>query len=853
MDLQTTLKNAQSPDLLIRTNAEQQLSYAIEQQYGEFVYALCSDLVNEGNPEGNRQLAGLYLKNLMTAQDESILETKKEKWFNCDPNLKEQIKAGFLQVLLSPVKTVYRTGAQIVAAFGAVDVVTGQWPQLLPTLLHNVTSSEAPIHAKISSLEALGYMCEEMDPNEIEKHVVDMILNTIVDGMRSDRENDIRKAAVTALCNSLHFTEKNFEIEEERTAIMQVVCEATQCNDVQVRIKAFECIATIAELYYGKLGQYMEAIFQLTSAAITTDDSLVGQKAIEFWSTVCDTEADLVEALSEGAELDVPYLRIAEQAADQVVPILLGALTKQEEDLSDDSWNISMAAAACIESLAKAIEDKIVDLVIPFIRENISASNWRLKEASIMAFSCIMDGPSGDKLTPIVASALSIIMDCFRDESPQVRDTATWTVARICQFHTAALSVEIIPTLMNGLVSALDDEHSQVSAQGCNAIFRLAEACSESADDDSNLLSQYMSVLLQKLLTVTNRDDWDTNNLRSSAYEAVNMLVESSAKDMEATIRMLYEEALNRLEVTFHSHTDHQEKMQLQSMCCSLIGQCIQKLPTEDITPYADRTMTLTLQVFTTKGAIAHEDAFMMVGYLAEKLEDNFGRYIQHFMPALMTGLRNVEEYQVCTCAIGAVGDICRGLGRSIAPYCDDIVRALLELLQSQSLTRIVKPQVIGVFADIAMALESDFQRYATLVFEMLQQAGGVPITTNDEEIVEYINSLREAILESYTGIIQGLRGENQQEVIMPFLDKILEFVGRCGNDSLDPDLRSYGVVKAIIALLGDLGVFVGSYARPLLMQPFVNQLLNEYAQDEEVSKLVTYTREVITKIQRTK
>lgn len=53
------------------------------------------------------------------------------------------------------------------------------------------------------------------------------------------------------------------------------------------------------------------------------------------------------------------------------------------------------------------------------------------------------------------------------------------------------------------------------------------------------------------------------------------------------------------------------------------------------------------------------------------------------------------------------------------------------------------------------MALESEFQRYAALVFEMLQQAGGVSITTNDEEIIEYINSLRESILEAYTGIIQ--------------------------------------------------------------------------------------------------
>jgi importin subunit beta-1 len=67
----------------------------------------------------------------------------------------------------------------------------------------------------------------------------------------------------------------------------------------------------------------------------------------------------------------------------------------------------------------------------------------------------------------------------------------------------------------------------------------------------------------------------------------------------------------------------------------------------------------------------------------------------------------------------------------------------------------IVKPQVLAVFADIAMAIEVDFQRYAPLVLSMLQQAGEVTITTTDEEIIEYINSLREAILEAYAGIIQ--------------------------------------------------------------------------------------------------
>lgn len=39
---------------------------------------------------------------------------------------------------------------------------------------------------------------------------------------------------------------------------MQVVCEATQNQDVQVQVGAFECLVRIMTLYYDKMGFYME-------------------------------------------------------------------------------------------------------------------------------------------------------------------------------------------------------------------------------------------------------------------------------------------------------------------------------------------------------------------------------------------------------------------------------------------------------------------------------------------------------------------------------------------------------------------------------------------------------------------
>jgi importin subunit beta-1 len=109
------------------------------------------------------------------------------------------------------------------------------------------------------------------------------------------------------------------------------------------------------------------------------------------------------------------------------------------------------------------------------------------------------------------------------------------------------------------------------------------------------------------------------------------------------------------------------------------------------------------------------------------------------------------------TICVGVVGDLCRALGKEIIQVCDNIMVLLLELLQSQVVNRAVKPFVISLFSDICLAIEGDFDRYTGVIMGILKQAGEVNLSpvTDDEELVEYINKLRNSILEAYTGILQ--------------------------------------------------------------------------------------------------
>ena len=240
------------------------------------------------------------MKNLLSARDSDAAAEKKRRWYTIvDSNSRLQIKAASLNVLKSPAPGAAHTGAQVVAKIGAIELQEKQWPELLNLLLENMTVADIADGdlLKTSTLEALGYMCEELEDESVDQLQTNQILTAIVDGMREDRIDTVRIAAAQALLNSLIFTRHNFDNEAERTMIMQVICSATKSPNERLRVIAFESLARVASLYYEKLPQYIEALFTLTLTAIQHDkEEQVSMMAIEFWSTLCEEEIDIIEA-----------------------------------------------------------------------------------------------------------------------------------------------------------------------------------------------------------------------------------------------------------------------------------------------------------------------------------------------------------------------------------------------------------------------------------------------------------------------------------------------------------------------------------------------------------------------------
>jgi importin subunit beta-1 len=576
----------------------------------------------------------------------------------------------------------------VIGAFGAIDVPHNLWPALLPTLFQNISSLDTSNTTKVASLEALGYMCDAMK-EKVDDLIVNQILGSIIEGMRNDRPDEIRLAAITALNNSIEFTDSNFEKENERNALMTAICEATQSKLVKIRERAFECCATVAEFHYDKLQPYVETLYNLTMRAIQTDESTVGMQALEFWTAIAIEEAELFENISDGIENSSALLNIIKQASPTLIPLVLECMTKQEEDNDDENaWNISAAAAVLLESIASIIRDEVVPLTLPFIIQNINNSNWRFKEAAILAFGEILDGPSDDKIGPLVREAMPVLLTCLQDRHPLTRESTAWTIGKICQLHWASLGPELKQPMVESLSITLGDRVERVISRICFAFHAIGEACFDQCDAPSNFLSNVIVSIIPKLFAVATRQDLENENLANDAFEALNKMIQNSAIDSHPFLIQLLHETLNRLEQCLLPNIDIQNRSNLQAYLCTVIAEIVFKLTFEEFGAFADRTMQLLLQVFQSRGASAHEDAFLAIGNVVDNLKENFIKYMPYLHAQLLNGLNNLEEHQVCAVAIGVVGDCCRALGASILPYCDEIMKSLLTLLQSQSLKR---------------------------------------------------------------------------------------------------------------------------------------------------------------------
>uniref|UniRef100_A0A915Q815 Importin subunit beta-1/Transportin-1-like TPR repeats domain-containing protein n=1 Tax=Setaria digitata TaxID=48799 RepID=A0A915Q815_9BILA len=269
----------------------------------------------------------------------------------------------------------------------------------------------------------------------------------------------------------------------------------------------------------------------------------------------------------------------------------------------------------------------------------------------------------------------------------------------------------------------------------------------------------------------------------------------------------------------------------LESLVCATLQSVLRKMRPED-TPYiGDAIMQGLLQIMQRCagkecGGVM-EDALMAVSTLIGALGCQFATYLDVFKPFLVAGLQNHEEGQVCSAAIGVLVDLCRALEASLMPHLDEFMGLLFQIVQSDKIDRLVKPAVLSCFGDVALAIGPNFTRYYEYVMAVLVMALSTAKVEDPEDYdnVEYVEQLRESCVEAYTGIVQGMRTTQNNE-LQQLRDQIQNMLGLIELIATSNSPNS--LIGAASGLLGDLVMSFGEQILPYVDNQNISAMLTK-------------------------
>ena len=507
-------------------------------------------------------------------------------------------------------------------------------------------------------------------------------------------------------------------------------------------------------------------------------------------------------------------------------------MCRQDEDAGDDEYNVSRAAYQALQLYAQCVQGDVIPPVVAFVEENIRNEDWRRRDAAVAAFGAIMDGPEPNVLEPLIKQALPVLLGMMEDSSVSVRDSTAYALGRVCECCPEVLDPDVhlqplISCLFNGLASS-----PKIASSCCWALMNVADRFAGEPGAQVNPLSKHFQDSIKSLLAVTERQDAD-NQLRTAGYEVLNSFVMNSANDSLPMVANLSDVIIQRLEHTIPMQqqvVSTEDRILLEEMQTSLVSvilAIIQRFEA-DIKPQGDRIMGVLLQVLQSVGAksTVPDVVFAAVGAIASALEEDFIKYLEAFMPSLISALSNQEEVGLCSMAIGLVSDISRALNEKIQPYCDTFMNHLLTVLRSG--TNQLKPAILETFGDIAQAIGTKFDTYLSTVGQVLQQASSVTTSSDlSYDMVDYIVSLREGIMDAWGGILITYKGKPEIVQLQPFVESIfqlLHIISQEGN-------RSEGLMRSSMGVLGDLA------------DAFPNGELAAFFRNDWVTTLVRETR----------
>ncbi|GIX65879.1 HEAT repeat-containing protein [Babesia caballi] len=812
--------------------AQRQLGEMRKHQLPEFVRALCDVIANPHVNSDIRQLAGVLMKNCFE-RDPNSNDPSSNVLLQVPEDCLHYIKVQLLNVMKAGGESQsVLASCYVISRVAELELRRQGWPEFFDIIIGMIDSNE--VEACRSSLTCLRYLIEDLSTvyynhgtEFLSKAECDRLLTSIVKGafMTDDRS---RKTVMICLQHILPFVSSNMAVPGERDTIVQAICyNSAAGNSNDVRAAANDCLVQLVTDYYNFIVPCLQHIVPLLWNAIDTCIEEVAIPAFEFWNTICEAE---IQAEYENPESSH---RIIQQVITFLLPKILNTMTLHEfEDFDSDTWTLPMAAGVCLSLCSQTVKNDIVPTVLKFINDNFHHPQWNHREAAVLAYGYIMEGPDASTLQMLVRDSFDRLCEVLDDPSIAVQDTAAWTIGRIASFHCPV----IIPHL-----GSLDDAGSNVSkimlalykparvaANICWFFHELAEGEAQ-MEVPHKVVDAMFTKVCDALVRSASRDDAMERNLFSSAYSSLCSFITNASDACRPQMCGMLEHFERMLSQSVSSEDRSPEARSRQEAICGVIQVLLARVEYVPNMQSLWRSLCLILQEDINEDALLTTSALLNRVGSADSLP-----YLPQLVEIVIMGQRRTDMVDACKACVELTSDMARVMDRQIQPYLPQLMELLLGALADFNTPQKLKPPIVTALGDVAMAAGAAFSRFLEPTMRLLLQAAATSfdMIPADEEWAWYINDLREGALLSFTGILYGQKGANQLALLRGYVSSILQFAQQVVETP--PQYFSVGNYKLAVALVGDLAsAFGGDLSVYLVNSTLVQKIVERLKQLE--------------------
>lgn len=171
-----------------------------------------------------------------------------------------------------------------------------------------------------ASLQTLGFICEDMNPENFSVDDLNLILYAVLSNVMTDKI-DLTQIAMKSFSRAAPITSRNFLIPEQKAFIMDKLMIAGEINDDDILSSLMESLNDIVKYCYDSITDQITRIGGLTVNMINSEHDKPAKLAIEVWSSFAEVE---LSRLSQGR----PHSNILSSCLDSIIDIILNGLKK---------------------------------------------------------------------------------------------------------------------------------------------------------------------------------------------------------------------------------------------------------------------------------------------------------------------------------------------------------------------------------------------------------------------------------------------------------------------------------------------------------------------------------------------